>query len=67
MAINYDQEFQRCVDSVKKEGRYRVFATMERIAGGFRGPSTMRRTDRLKRSRSGAAMIIWAWGSIPPF
>ncbi len=35
MAINYDQEFQRCVDSVKKEGRYRVFATMERIAGRF--------------------------------
>ncbi|MCB1592931.1 MAG: 5-aminolevulinate synthase [Alphaproteobacteria bacterium] len=35
MAIDYDREFQNCVDSVKKEGRYRTFATMERIAGRF--------------------------------
>lgn len=35
MTIDYDREFQRCVDAVKQEGRYRVFATMERIAGRF--------------------------------
>ena len=35
MTINYDHEFQNCVDAVKKEGRYRTFATMERIAGRF--------------------------------
>lgn len=35
MTIDYNREFQRCVDAVKQEGRYRVFATMERIAGRF--------------------------------
>ncbi len=33
--MNYDKHFQGCVDSVKAEGRYRTFATMERIAGSF--------------------------------
>ncbi len=35
MAIDYNKHFQGCVDSVKAEGRYRIFATMERIAGRF--------------------------------
>lgn len=35
MSINYDKHFQNCIDQVKSEGRYRVFATMERIAGRF--------------------------------
>ncbi len=35
MKINYDKHFQDCIDQVKSEGRYRVFATMERIAGRF--------------------------------
>lgn len=35
MSVNYDKHFQGCVDAVKSEGRYRVFNTMERIAGRF--------------------------------
>ena len=35
MAINYEKHFQSCVDQVKSEGRYRTFATLERIAGRF--------------------------------
>ncbi len=35
MRTNYDKHFQDCIDQVKSEGRYRVFATMERIAGRF--------------------------------
>lgn len=35
MPIDYDSHFSECVDIVKKEGRYRTFATMERIAGRF--------------------------------
>ena len=35
MLINYDNHFQSCVEDVKSEGRYRVFATLERIAGRF--------------------------------
>lgn len=35
MAIDYNKHFQSCVDQIKAEGRYRVFATLERIAGKF--------------------------------
>ncbi len=35
MSIDYDKHFQGCIDQVKSEGRYRIFATMERIAGRF--------------------------------
>lgn len=35
MSIDYNQLFQGCVDHVKSEGRYRIFATMERIVGRF--------------------------------
>ena len=35
MAINYTAHFRNCIDGVKKEGRYRYFATLERIAGNF--------------------------------
>ncbi len=35
MSIDYNKHFTGCVDQVKSEGRYRVFATMERIAGRF--------------------------------
>jgi 5-aminolevulinate synthase len=33
--MNYDDHFQSCVDGVKREGRYRTFATLERIVGKF--------------------------------
>lgn len=35
MSIDYNEHFKGCVDTIKSEGRYRVFATMERIAGRF--------------------------------
>src|ERR1035437_7942260 len=33
--MNYDEYFRSSVDGLKKEGRYRVFATLERLAGRF--------------------------------
>ncbi len=33
--MNYEAHFQDCVDGVKAEGRYRYFATLERIRGKF--------------------------------
>ena len=33
--MNYDVFFRHGVDALKKEGRYRVFATLERLAGRF--------------------------------
>lgn len=35
MPIDYDQHFQTCIDGIKAEGRYRYFATLERIVGKF--------------------------------
>lgn len=35
MTSKYDQFFQDKINTLKAEGRYRVFATMERIAGQF--------------------------------
>jgi len=35
MSIDYNKHYQSCVDQIKSEGRYRVFNTMERIAGRF--------------------------------
>jgi 5-aminolevulinate synthase len=31
----YDQYFDQCIDSMKKDGRYREFKTMTRRAGQF--------------------------------
>ncbi len=33
--MNYDQYFQQCIEAIKGEGRYRYFATLERMAGQF--------------------------------
>ena len=35
MSIDYNNHFKNCVDNIKSEGRYRIFTTMERIAGRF--------------------------------
>ncbi len=35
MSMNYDEYYQRCVNDVKSEGRYRIFANLERKVGDF--------------------------------
>lgn len=35
MAFNYNAHFQGCLNAIQKEGRYRTFANLERIAGRF--------------------------------
>lgn len=35
MSIDYNNHFKGCVETIKSEGRYRIFTTMERIAGRF--------------------------------
>lgn len=35
MKMDYTQHFQGCINDIKAEGRYRTFATMERIVGRF--------------------------------
>ena len=34
-AFDYNKHFESCIDGIKKEGRYRSFANLERIAGRF--------------------------------
>ncbi|MGB4056968.1 MAG: 5-aminolevulinate synthase [Alphaproteobacteria bacterium] len=33
--MDYDSHFKKCIDAIKGEGRYRTFATMERVVGKF--------------------------------
>lgn len=33
--VDYESHFQMCIDAIKIEGRYRTFATLERIVGRF--------------------------------
>lgn len=35
MTFNYHTHFEECIDGIKREGRYRRFANLERIAGRF--------------------------------
>jgi 5-aminolevulinate synthase len=35
MTIDYNSHFASCVEGVRREGRYRTFATLERIVGSF--------------------------------
>jgi 5-aminolevulinate synthase len=35
VTMDYNEHFKSCVEGVKREGRYRTFATLERIVGKF--------------------------------
>ena len=53
MTFSYEQHFQSKIDGLKAEGRYRTFATIERMAGQF--PKAMyHQPDRTQKE-----IIIW--------
>ncbi|MEL6316739.1 MAG: 5-aminolevulinate synthase [Pseudomonadota bacterium] len=53
--MNYDAIFETALDALRKEGRYRVFANLERHVGSF--PAATRRTE------DGAAAPVTVWCS----
>ena len=52
--MDYDRFFQRQIDDLHREGRYRVFADLERHAGDF---------PRATRRKGGAASEVTVWCS----
>ncbi len=52
--INYDEYFADKIDALKEEGRYRVFAELERMAGDF---------PRARNYRNGEIKDITVWCS----
>ncbi len=54
--FNYQKHFEDCIEDVKREGRYRSFANLERIAGEF--PKAIYRPDD-----GGAAREVTIWCS----
>ncbi len=53
MSIDYNKHYQHCVDAVKSEGRYRIFANLERKAGDF--------PRAIYRSPDGSAKEVTIW------
>ncbi len=53
MAIDYNKHYQTCVEAVKSEGRYRVFANLERKAGDF--------PRAIYRPKDGEARDVTIW------
>ena len=53
--FNYNQHFETCIAGVKQEGRYRTFATLDRVCGRF--PKAMLHMD------DGTAKEVTLWGS----
>lgn len=53
--LSYDQFFKEAVEDVKKEGRYRYFAHLERLAGSF--PHATLHPDSQEKSKD--QIIVW--------
>lgn len=53
--FDYAQHFEGCIDGIKKEGRYRTFANLERIAGKF--------PKAIYRPEGGAPREVTIWCS----
>lgn len=51
--FDYNAHFEKCLDNIKKEGRYRSFANLERVAGQF--PKAIYR----KSDGSSKTVTIW--------
>lgn len=49
----YDQKFNNCIDTLKKEGRYRTFINIQRHLGSF--PNATRREGQVKKSE----VVVW--------
>ncbi|MFP4314018.1 MAG: 5-aminolevulinate synthase, partial [Alphaproteobacteria bacterium] len=55
MNFDYEAHFRECLNTIKKEGRYRTFANLERIVGKF--PKALYRMD------DGSSKIVTIWCS----
>jgi len=53
--FDYQTHFQECIDGVKREGRYRTFATLERLVGQF--------PRALYHRPDGSVKEVTLWGS----
>ena len=63
--MDYDNLFTSQLEALRAEGRYRVFADLERICGAFPRARRHRHGGRAT-SPSGAPTTISAWASIRP-
>jgi hypothetical protein len=62
--MNFEAFFEDKLGGLHKAGNYRVFADIERHAGGFPRATRYRPMAPRRTSRSGAPTIIWAWARI---
>ena len=62
--IDIEAYAKQALEKIKREGRYRIFAELERNRGNF-PKAKMYMDDKKKEVRYGARMIIWEWVNTP--